>query len=345
MQSPPAEALHGGDGLDALDGIGFRSWSAEAVNVVDAAPQTAGREAGVDLQDWADLGTVAAAGVNIALVFLALRQLGALRRQVEHEEQAVVAAKQSADAAESTVRESTRARVDQEAPRVIALMEAPEWPPFVDMSRSRMPYGNEPRLLERLGQASVAGDDPFVFDEQESWFMWFRARGVLFNEGRGTARVRVDGESRFVSGTTDLYKRGLDKIEVPPRVGTPSNCEYLLQPGGAALFEWAYGHTLAEWADAQRNPTPTNPHGAGFVQITSSDHFEQGVVDFIFVELEARPIEPVPNRQGHWRLCQDNVVAVGVTVYPSIRVYRSEGGMVPEEPWRERYAAWNEENR
>lgn len=308
------------------------------------------------LQDWADLGTVAAAVVSAALVFLALRQLGALRRQVqqgqgalEASQRSADAARQSADAAELTVRESMRARVDQEAPRVIVLMDAPEWPPFIDHSRSTMPYANEPRLLERLGQASVVGDEPvgdtFIFDEQASWFMWLRTRGVLINEGRGTARVRVDGEARFVKSASDLYRAGTVEVRIPPRVGAAANREYLLRPGEAAVFEWAYGHPLEDWADAYTNPTPPNPHGAGFVSITSADYFEHGVIDFVFAEFAGRPIEPVPGRQGHWRLVRDSEVNMGLTVYPSHRVYRTEGHNLPEPDWLETYSAWNEQHR
>jgi len=310
----------------------------------------------LQLQDWADLGTVAAAVVSTALVFLALRQLGALRRQIEQGQGALEAsqrsadaARQSADAAELTIRESMRARADQEAPRVVVLMEAPEWPPFIDSSRNSMPYANEARLLERLGQATLVGDEPigdtFVFDEQASWFMWFRTRGVLINEGRGTARVQVDGESRFIKSSSGLYLAGTVELPIPPRVGAVANREYLLRSGEAAVFEWAYGHKLADWADAYTNPTPPNPHGAGFVTITSFDYFEHGVIDFVFAEFSGRPIEPVPGRLGNWRLVQDPEVSMGLTVYPSHRVYRLEGHNLPDPDWLATYSAWNERHR
>lgn len=300
-----------------------------------------GNEVGV-LEVLADSGTFVAALATLVLVYFGLKNLHALRRQIDVGQDAATAARESAEAAAASVRESARARADDQAPRVIAAMEAPEWPPFVDRMRSGMPGGGEPSLLTALGQSAVAGAEPFIFDEQRSWFMWFRTRGVLINEGPGTARVRLDGGSaRFVAGRSDLIGDDRDVVP-PPRVGAPGAQEYLLRPGDVALFEWAYGHSLADWADASEHQTPSNPRGACFFSITVFDWYEDGSIDYIFVVLEARPIAPVSGRQGHWTLTNSPDDNVGITVYPGRRAYRSESNRPPQPPWQETYREWNE---
>ncbi|MGH7930736.1 MAG: hypothetical protein ACREQV_23440 [Candidatus Binatia bacterium] len=294
------------------------------------------------LQNLADFGTFLAALATLALVYFALRNLRELGKQVNVGQDAATAARESAKAADDAVRESARMRADEQAPRVLALMEAPQWPPLVDRSRRGMPGGGEPMLLETLDQSEVAGSEPYIFDEQSSWFMWFRTKGVLLNEGRGTARVRLNGDARFFAGRSELV--GDREIPEPPRVGAPNRKEYLLRPGDVALFEWAYGHPLSEWADAHKHPLPPNPMGACFFSITVFDWLSSGTVDHIFVVLEARPIEPIPNRQGQWRLTSAMDDNVGLTVYPSVRMYQSEGTVPPQPPWLETYAEWNKQH-
>ena len=78
------------------------------------------------LQNLADGGTFVAAIATLALVYFSLRNLRALRRQVEIGQDAATAARESANSAEDAVRESARMRADEQAPRVLALMEAPQ---------------------------------------------------------------------------------------------------------------------------------------------------------------------------------------------------------------------------
>lgn len=295
------------------------------------------------LQNLADAGTFVAALATLALVYFSLRSLRALKRQVAIGQDAATAARESAKAAEDAVRESARMRADEQGPRVLVLMEAPQWPPFVDRSRSGMPGGGEPTLLETLGQSEVAGGEPYIFDEQCSWLMWFRTRGVLLNEGRGTARVRLDGDAHFVAGRSELV--GDLEISVPPRVGAPNREEYLLRPGDIALFEWAYGHPLTDWADAHEHPHPPNPNGACFFSIVVFDWLSSGTIDHIFVVLAARPIEPVPNRQGQWKLTTAVDNNVGLTVYPSERTYQSESTVPPQPPWLETYSGGDKQHK
>jgi hypothetical protein len=200
----------------------------------------AAEENGV-IQTLADLGTFLAALATVVVVVLTLKTLKALHEQVKIGQDAATAARESADAAEDAVREAAKTRIDDQAPRVVVLMETPEWPPFIDRSRSSAPGGGQPTLLDTLGQSEVANStEPYYFNAQRSWFLWFRTRGVLINEGNGTARVSLGGTARFIEGKSDLLGH---EVPIPPRIGTEPFPEYILHPGDQAFFEWGDGHT------------------------------------------------------------------------------------------------------
>ncbi|USX54115.1 hypothetical protein [Lentzea sp. HUAS12] len=313
-------------------------------------------EPGVDWARLADIGTFVAALANVGLVSFAVFQLVLLRRQVRLASDQTAAtkatvevARDSAAVARSAVLEAARIRVDEHAPRVIALMEDPAWPPLVDSTRSAMPNAGDLRLLNHRSLAAsrdATPATPFVFDGQREWFMWFKMRGVLINEGSGTARVRLDGEAQFVEGSSELLPTSGSTMPPPPAVGTPDRNEYLLRPGQSAVFEWGYGHTLGEWADAFENPSPPNPRGACFLTVTVMDYFEHGVIDHIFIEMAGRPIRPIPGALGQWGVPEDRSQAeLGIVVYPLQRTYRSEGWNGLEPPWAEVYKPWSDKNQ
>jgi hypothetical protein len=306
------------------------------------------------LTNLADLGTFIASVANIGLVIFALVQIMLLRRQVglaEHQTDAAVktveVAHESVEATRAAVLETARVRIDEQAPRVIALMEAPQWPPLVDRHRSSMPGGGEPRLFDpgSLRRTSVpTHDGHFVFPRDQGWFMWFKVRGVLINDGRSTARVQMGGEYVFVEGMSPLVPAA-GEIKVPACIGVPigTTAEYLLRSGEVAMFEWAFGRNLAEFADAYQHQDPPNPYATGFQTISVTDGFEHGIIDSIFVEAVIRPIHPVPGTMGQWRIPADvKDVDMGVTVYPTHRTYRSEGWKGVEPPWTELYRAFDE---
>lgn len=303
-----------------------------------------------ELQNLSDVGTFVAAVANIGLVIFAVVQLVLLRRQVMLSQDqtkaaadTVEAARQSVEASRAAVVESARVRIDERAPQVVALMEPPQWPPLVDNSRSAMPQANELRLWDPRSVAQsveAPTKSPFVFDRDKYWFMWFRVNGVLVNEGASTARVRLDGEAHFVEGRSTLLP-GEHVIPTPPSVGTPDRNEYLLRPGEAALFEWAFGHTLEEWADAYEHADPPNPYSYGQLVVTVFDYFEHGVVDYIFIETGGRPLTPVPRTQGQWTVPPDKAeVDLGMTVYPTRRTYRMEPRNDAPPPWEPVYREW-----
>jgi hypothetical protein len=289
---------------------------------------------GLTLEQWSYAGTVISAVAAALLMAFGVYQLVKLRRQVILGKESVEAALRAADAAQDAVRETARVRIDDQAPRVIALAEPPQWPPHVDRTRTHMPFANEPRMLDAatFHGSAEAGKEEFNFPEQEQWFMWFITRGILINEGKTTARVRLDGEARFIEGESSLLPG--QKVPCPPSIGSFHGPEYIarehvLRPGEVALFEWAAGHQLKAWAEKHDQSQPP----ACVLTVTVFDSTEHGVIDRIKIELGARPLEPVPRRQGHWRL--SGHPATGVTVWPTSREYRNEHLLVPNDEQRQ----------
>ncbi|WP_143661680.1 hypothetical protein [Streptomyces sp. st170] len=280
----------------------------------------------MNLEDAADLGTALAAIATLVLVGFGVRQLIALQKQVELGQQATDAAVTAAEAAQRAVLETARTRIDEQVARLVVISEDPQWPPLRNPLISSMPAGDESRLFDSLtlhGSPEVGTDD-LIFPQDANQLMWFVVRGVVTNEGRSTARIRLDGEGRFIEGTSNLIPG--EHVEVPPVVGgwqgNPSYLftEHLLRPGKSALFEWAAGCTIAEWAELHDQPTPAG----GFIYLKAFDSAEHGVVDSVKVEVQGRPLQPVPQRDGHWALSSPQHRHMGVVVWPTQREYRSE---------------------
>src|SRR3569833_681063 len=82
---------------------------------------------GLSLEKWSYLGTAASAACTLVLVAFAVYQLWGMRKQITLNTKAVEAATQAADAAQDAARETARVRIDEQAPRVIALSEPAQW--------------------------------------------------------------------------------------------------------------------------------------------------------------------------------------------------------------------------
>jgi hypothetical protein len=196
-----------------------------------------------------------------------------------------------------------------------------------------MPGENELRLLDSMSKHASSNDpnQEFYFDQDKDQFLWLLTRGLLINEGKGTARVRLDGEAQFIDGTSPFA--GDRQIVTPPAVGTPQHREYLLRPGEVALFEWGYGHRLADWADAYENPNRPDLSGRCFLTVTIFDFQENGVIDHIYIELSGRPIEPIPGKTAAWCLTRNPREVLGTSIYPTRRTYRTEPRTEQPPPW------------
>lgn len=245
------------------------------------------------------VATASAALISAAVLGVAVYQLGLLRRQVGEAARGVQAALRSADAALETVTESSKARADANAPRLLVEVSAPTWPPMLDRSRSGMPLANELRLLEprslHQGEQAESGRH-ITFDRDRPHFLWFLLEGVVENEGLGSARVRLDGEAQFE--------------------GHHVGDQVVLRPGDRKAFKWGTGLSLGDWAAQYDQPQA----GKIIMTIISVDHQEHGVIDHVYVEMGGRPIEPEPGVASGWRV--SSTPSMAVTVYPTRRTYR-----------------------
>lgn len=276
--------------------------------------------------NWPEVVQGGAAVATLALAIAAFWQIRVSNRAAQGATDAAIAAERASE-------EAIRTRIDQRAPIVVGLPLIPDWPPQLHRTLSRVPSGGDPSLLDPINlHASAVIDENrvFVFPRDENQFLWFKIWGLVTNEGRTTAVARLDGDARFVEdgGPLAAYLDG--PLRIPQAVGAERDRTFALKPRLSAVFTWAAGRPLHEWADAHSSPDPPNPNGALFLSITVLDGFEDGVIDHLYAVVAARPIEPVPHEAGHWRLARTQ--QVGVTRYPTQRHYRGLGEWLPKEP-------------
>lgn len=293
------------------------------------------------LEKLSYIATFVASVGNVGLVLFALVQLVFLRRQVKLTQnqvdvatRATGVASESADAAHSGVIEALRARADDRAPRVVVVMEAPQWPPLINRAGCAvLPKGDAGhRWITQSYEASA--DFLFTVDEHRNWVLWFCVRGVVINEGEGTARVRLDSGACFIEGSSSLLPAA-GMASVPPLVGSADRHEYLLRPGDCGVIQWACCSDIGGWISAYRSTDSIRKSGACLLTVSVADSFEQGIVDTIFVEVFGCPFEPVEGVAEKWRVRYNAEEAgVGVTVYPTRRIYWFEGARAAAPPWK-----------
>ncbi|MDX3771525.1 MULTISPECIES: hypothetical protein [unclassified Streptomyces] len=276
----------------------------------------------MNLQDAADLGTTLAAIATCVLVGFGLIQLRALKRQVESGQQSSDAAVSAAEAAHHAVREAARARVDEQVARVVVLSERPQWPPLTNPNLSD---NGQDRLFDSLIQhgSPQVGREELVFPERAGQLMWFVVHGIVTNEGRSTARIRIAGEGEFITGESPLLPG--ETIAIPPVASEWRSDrsylyrEHVLRPGQTALFRWAASNTVANWTvDPAEGGAPR-----ANMNLEVFDSAAHGVIDTVKIEVRARPLQAVPLRTGHWALT-DTATDMDVIVSPTKRRYLAE---------------------
>jgi len=258
------------------------------------------------LQDWSYIATILAVIVNFGFLL-------ALLKQINQGGNAVDEAKRAADAAQASVKETLRNRVDERSPRIIAQVEPPST-----------------QALQTAEGFEFKADAEYTLPEMNDAKLTHLAMVTVVNEGHVSGKVHLNGFAEWLGEDQD----DMDFMISGPFTGTEE--EVLLKPGASATFAWSDGHTLADWADAYNNPSPPNPKGASFMEIIVSDAFEDGVIDNIFLEMSGRAIVPVEGKPGKWKINdKDDFKAI---VYPIKRRYRSENTTI-EPPWSEVYQA------
>lgn len=273
----------------------------------------------MNLENVVDL---TAAISTVVLVGFGLVQLRALKKQVEAGQQSSDAAVSAADAAHLAVREAVRARVDEQVARVVVLSERPKWPPLIN---AHIGDGGRTPLFDSmtLHASPQVGREELVFPERADQLMWFVVHGIVTNEGRSTARIRIKGDGEFFAGESPLLPT--EQIPFPPVASewrTDRSYlfrEHILRPGQTALFRWAATNKVIDW-------TVDHPGGGApraSIDLEVFDSAAHGVIDTIKVEVRGRPLQSVPRRAEHWALSNDDLT-VDVIVWPAERRYLSE---------------------
>lgn len=223
-----------------------------------------------DWQDWGGLGSILAVAVNGAFLYF-------LIKQVRQGQESSKSAKRAADAAQRSVKESLYARIDQQAPRVIAILDTPT-------------IGG----VQSENELAWKADYEAVLPKDKDKRMYVGVTGTLINEGKGTARVHLNGYTDWI----------IDEDDEPLLMGPlpAKQSQHILRPGEQVRFHWTDSHTIEEWADSFTNPSPPNPRGACFMEIIVHDYFEEGVIDHIFLEMSGRPLVPVDGDNSHWKV-------------------------------------------
>jgi len=253
--------------------------------------------------DWGDLATIAAVFVNGAFLYF-------LIKQVRQGQASATAAKRSADAAQEAVKEALYARIDQQAPRVIAILDTPT-------------IGG----VQSENELAWRTDYQAVLPRDQDKRMYVGVTGTLINEGKGTARVHLNGYADWI----------IDEDDEPLLMGPlpAKQSEHILRPGEQVRFHWADSHTIEEWADSFANPSPPNPHGACFMEIIVHDYFEEGVIDHIFLEMSGRPLVPVDGDSSHWKVADKPEFAA--ISYPVKRAHLREDNRKIVPSWNKVY--------
>lgn len=263
-------------------------------------------------EDWSYLATILAAIINTAF-------LGVLIFQVIQGRKALEEARRSTQIADAAVAEAWKARIDDQAPRVIATINKPDVHGVVS--------GNSFSL-----NSSAEYIMPMMKDDK----LLLIAFGELINEGVGTARVRLNG-----NGACFLDEEENDPFFVGEIVS--SDEERILRPGESVRFVWSDGHSLEDWVDAYNNSYPPNPRGACFLEVVVSDYLEDGIIDNLYLEMSGRPLRPIDGDTGGWQYSGED--QVNTVSYPGRRTYRREYGTKARPlPWDAPYRQWREEN-
>lgn len=259
-------------------------------------------------EKWSYLATILGVLVNGAFLFF-------LIQQVRQGQSAQKAAERSADAANNSVKEALYARIDQQAPRVIALLDQPT-------------IGG----VQSENELAWRADQEAVLPRDKEKRLYVGVTGTLINEGKGTARAHLNGAAEWI----------LHEDDEPLLIGpvAQSQDDHILRPGERVRFLWSEAHLLDDWADAYSNPSPANPRGACFMEVIVHDYFEEGIIDHIFLEMSGRPLVPIDGDSSHWKV-PDKAEFVAVS-YPIKRAHIREDNYKITPPWLETYKDWNE---
>ena len=274
------------------------------------------------------MGTVLLAIFAIVQSFQTGKQIDASEMSADAAAMQAETAKQQAKSAAASVstaldvnREAVRARVDQFAPRVLVHYEKPTGP-YLDSTRNSMPGYGEQRLLDTPADAvSDPSGRHFSFPADRESFLWFRGRAFLVNEGSSSARVRLPAGSRFIDGSSSFSD---EHIGLPVLEDDEMGANAILPPGGHALFEWAAGNSVGDWAKKRELPQKPRYTSEIWLWVVVFDYREMGVVDTLVAQFAPELVVQVPGRDGVWTIGEPEHFGT-MSKWPTRRNYVHEG--------------------
>jgi hypothetical protein len=243
--------------------------------------------AAVVATDWlVGGGTLALAVATFLLAAFALRQVVLTR---------------------GAVQEAYQARVDDQAPKVTALILRPFSPPFGASS-----YGNP--------QPWPPGQK-FTMPKDQAQRILVRTQGYLMNEGPTTAVVEVDQSVTFpdppqyAGPRTGLQPGAIGSLAnaaadpatevdgLPPmsEIVYLKGSRWALLPGRVVAFRHTADYPLRQWVEAWGRRESASPVKSTF-EIRVMDQYEHGVEDHHTIEVEAYPVVPAPGNQAAWQI-------------------------------------------
>lgn len=255
-------------------------------------------------EEWSYFAVIIGVIINAGFLF-------ALILQIRQGRKAVVSAEESANAAILSVKETSRTRIDNIAPRVVAVLDK-----------------------ESLGAITMDGNKPVWAVENNEYVLlrdgelkvYFTIKGSLKNEGKSTAYIGLNGY-------VELAEEQDDDINWIPGPIDAHFIEVPLGPGERIYFKWSDSHTVNEWASAHEEPSPK---GSLRLIITARDAYEEGVVDYIYLEMSGQPLKPKADNSASWEL----VGGIGISYYPTHRVYKKEVPVAFDSPWLKSDEDW-----
>jgi hypothetical protein len=231
-------------------------------------------------------------------VFVALTTIGlaiAAFRQIRVSVETAKATKEQSAATFRAVHESIITRIDAQAPRLVVLLSRPCWPPIMP---SEMADG-EP------GQ--IPGSPTWVTPRDDQQRMGFVAIGLLRNDGHTTTEVSLDGAAEFIT-TDELRPHEQGLLECTPvehrpiRLRSDEFSRWALEPGQNALFRFGGFRPMSDWISAFEHRPQSSPTSGIYGDVISIDPYDNGTTDNVTIEIQAFPVEPVPEQSGAWRL-------------------------------------------
>lgn len=299
---------------------------------LDLTGMIRGTQAGPVINGLVALGT-------IGVVVVALAEISTGREALELSQQAIAESARAGKAAQDAVTESVRARLDVQAPRVLALFLEVEQYPYLYRSMGRPRIRTARELFANIGNSPRIADGDKLHMDADEGLLWFVAYGMVINEGFVAATVSIQDSVEFVENDGRFNRWTDHPIEMPPQLtGDPEANEHLLLPAQAAMFRWAEGRMVSEWIAAAEHPQPPGPSGRMYNGFLIQDaRGTAGVLEMLWGVVRGAPLTPSPGMRAAWELLHmrdDNTPRMVIEGLRSQRWYPALGDPAPEPPYQ-----------